>query len=346
MLRKLEAKSFKAFEDEDFEFGPLNILAGLNSSGKSSVIQALRLLYEKKPLPDHGPLIEYIRKDSKGFYLNCIEQLSTGYREKIYTPFFSYERSGKTDEGEVNIHGIVSHISADRYGPRTSLPLSIDKSIATVGSRGEYIVDFLTRLDEDWSDLQVPDALVAREGKGVRMNIEEWLRFISPGIDFGYSSDRDVDIGRTMFNKHRPVHVGFGLSYTLPVIASILIHASQLTARKTEAVLLLVENPEAHLHPSGQTKMGEMMARAASCGVQIVVETHSDHLLNGVRIAVKEKKIPHTDVKLFFFQSGKWDGINENPATVIPIEVDEYGMIDYWPDGFFDETEKNLQQLI
>ena len=341
MIKKLSLTSFKAFESEIFEFGLLNILSGLNSSGKSSVIQALRLLNEKKPLPDHGPLVEYIRKDSKGFDLDCLEELSDGH----YVPIFSYERTGKT-EGEVNIHGIVSHISADRFGPRTSLPLSIDESISTVGSRGEYVVDFLTRLDKDWNDLQVPDSLVAREGKGVNVNIKEWLRFISPGIDFDYSSDTNIDIGRTMFNKHRPVHVGFGLSYALPIIASILIHASQLATGKTEAVLLLIENPEAHLHPSGQTKMGEMLARAASCGVQLVVETHSDHLLNGVRIAVKNKKIPHTDVKCFFFQSGKWDGINEDPATVIPIEIDEYGMVDYWPEGFFDETEKSLQQLI
>ena len=341
MIKKLSLTSFKAFESEVFEFGLLNILSGLNSSGKSSVIQALRLLNEKKPLPDHGPLVEYIRKDSKGFYLDCSEELTDGHCMSI----FSYERSRKTKR-KANIHGIVSHISADRFGPRTSLPLSIDESISIVGSRGEFIVDFLSLLDKDWDDLQVPDTLIVKEGKSVKMNIEEWLRFISPGIDFSYSSDTNVDIGRTMFNKHRPVHVGFGLSYTLPIIASVLIHASQLAAGKTEAVLLLIENPEAHLHPSGQTKMGEMLARAASCGVQLVVETHSDHLLNGIRIAVKNKKISHTDVKCFFFQSGKWDGINEDPATVIPIEIDEFGMIDYWPEGFFDETEKSLQQLI
>ena len=341
MIQKLSLTNFKAFENEVFEFEFLNILSGLNSSGKSSIIQALRLLHEKKPLLDYGPLMEYIRRDSKGFSLDCLEKLPDGH----YEPVFSYERTGKI-EGEAEIHGIVSYISADRFGPRNSLPLSIDETITTVGNRGEYIVDFLTRLEKDWDDLQVPDALIAREGKGVRTNIEEWIRFISPGVDFDYSSDNNTDVGRTMFNRHRAVHVGFGLSYTLPIIASVLVHASQLAAQKTESVLLLLENPEAHLHPSGQTKMGELFALAASCNVQIIVETHSDHLLNGIRLAIKEKKIPPTDVKCFFFKSGNWDGINEDPATVDRIDIDEHGMLDFWPDGFFDETEKNLQRLI
>jgi len=288
-----------------------------------------------------GPLIQYIRSDMKGFKLECEQKL----KEKNETITFSYNRDG-TVVKEKDFNGIVSYISADRLGPKNSLPLSIDKTITTVGSRGENVVDFLSRFENEWIGLPVPRALVASEGVGVRDNLTEWLRFISPGIELKYSHDNKTDIGRTEFNGHRPVHVGFGLSYTLPIIASVLIHASQLMAKETESVLLLLENPEAHLHPSGQTKMGEMLARAASCGVQIIVETHSDHLLNGIRIAVKEKKIPYTDVKCFFFKSGSWDGKNEEPVTVENIEIDEHGMVDYWPDGFFDETEKSLQRLI
>ena len=341
MITKLSLHNFKAFEEEVFELGLLNVLSGLNSSGKSSVIQSVRLLNEKKPLSDMGPLIQYIRSDMKGFKLKCEQNLKEGNE----TIIFSYDRDGAITK-EKDFNGIVSYISADRLGPKNSLPLSVDKAITTVGSRGENIVDFLSGYENEWIGLPVPRTLVVSEGVGIRDNLTEWLRFISPGIDFKYSYDNNTDIGRTEFNGHRPVHVGFGLSYTLPIIASILLHASQLMANKTESVLLLLENPEAHLHPSGQTKMGEMLARAASCGVQIIVETHSDHLLNGIRIAVKEKIIPHTDAKCFFFKSGSWDGKNEDPVTVENIEIDEHGMVDYWPDGFFDETEKSLQRLI
>jgi predicted ATPase len=57
---------------------------------------------------------------------------------------------------------------------------------------------------------------------------------------------------------------------------------------------------------------------------------------------VKDKKIAHTDVKCFFFNSGK----NEEPITVSRITIDKYGMLDYWPEGFFDETEKSLMRLV
>jgi predicted ATPase len=336
MITNLSLKNFKAFEEESFEFGLLTVLSGLNNSGKSSVIQSLRLLNEQKPLPDLGPLGEYIRRDSKECILQC--------RQNEKEIKFSFDRTGKPVK-KGSMDGVVSYISADRFGPRNSLPLSIDNSIVTVGSRGENIVDFLSRIDSEWDDLRVPEALVAKEGMGITENIKEWLRVISPGVDFKYESDHHTDIGRTEFNGHRPVHVGFGLSYVLPIIVSILIHSSQLAAGKTKSTLLLIENPEAHLHPSGQTRMGEMLVLAASCGVQIIVETHSDHLLNGVRIAVKNKKIPYSDVRCFFFKAGNNEK-NEAPAMVSHILIDEYGMMDYWPDGFFDETEKSLMMLV
>jgi predicted ATPase len=105
---------------------------------------------------------------------------------------------------------------------------------------------------------------------------------------------------------------------------------------------MLIENPEAHLHPSGQTKMGKMLALASACGIQIVVETHSDHLLNGIRIAVKEGELRHSDVKCFFFTTDNSD----EPANVERISIDCFGMLDHWPVGFFDESEKNLLRLI
>jgi predicted ATPase len=223
MITNLSLKNFKAFDEETFEFGMLNLLSGLNNSGKSSVIQSLRLLNEKKPLPDLGPLTEYIRKDSKRFNLQCSQ---TG-KDGVKVINFSFENTGNREEGGC-MNGVVSYISADRLGPRNSLPLSIDDSVSTVGNKGENIVDFLSHLDSEWDDLHIPKALVAKEGFGIKENIKEWLRFISPGVDFNYESDHHTDIGRTEFNGHRPVHVGFGLSYTLPIIVSVLIHASHL----------------------------------------------------------------------------------------------------------------------
>ena len=66
---------------------------------------------------------------------------------------------------------------------------------------------------------------------------------------------------------------------------------------------MVVENPEAHLHPSAQTKIGEFIALIASCGVQVVIETHSDHVVDGIRLSLKDKIIKPEELKtiLYFY---------------------------------------------
>jgi predicted ATPase len=113
--------------------------------------------------------------------------------------------------------------------------------------------------------------------------------------------------------------------------------------------LLLLENPEAHLHPQGQVKMGELMARAANAGVQIICETHSDHILNGIRLASKgvpeTAKIDPANVALHFFQRSK-EVINKPSVEILTPELDEEGRLDFWPEGFFDEWGKSLDKLL
>jgi hypothetical protein len=90
---------------------------------------------------------------------------------------------------------------------------------------------------------------------------------------------------------------GFGLTYVLPVIVLIL--------KAKPGDFIIVENPESHLHPAGQAKIAEMYAIAANNGVQIIVETHSDHFLNGVRVATKNKVIAPDKSQIYFFEKQK-----------------------------------------
>ncbi len=135
---------------------------------------------------------------------------------------------------------------------------------------------------------------------------------------------------------YRASNTGFGLSYTLPVLVAIL--------SADPGGLLLLENPESHLHPKGQAKMGELMARAASCGIQVVAETHSDHVLNGICIAVRSGILPPDDASLLFFERQEDGGIAKIEA--VSPRIDRNGRIDQWPDGFFDEWDKSLETLL
>jgi predicted ATPase len=358
-------RNFKVFEDETMPLRNLNVLTGLNSSGKSSVIQALRMLniqgltanmgtwkeftrYEKNTLElaisrnkkdhyDFDLLLEYKRRENEFVITNCSNN-----------PFYNNNHS--------NSLGFVSYISADRYGPKNVLPLRTDDDVLIVGEYGEYIIDFLESISNRRNELLVvPDNLAIGESS-IMHNIITWLSKISPGIKMESESFERTDMGRVKWNGFRAAHVGFGLSYTLPIIASVLVHSAQVYNNKVPCntdnefgknVLLLIENPEAHLHPAGQTLMGKLLAYSAGYGVQIVVETHSDHLLNGMRIAVKEGKLSHKDMGCLFFNlPPEGNEMFRDAVKVEDIRIDEYGMLDYWPANFFDEIEKNFLELL
>jgi predicted ATPase len=103
----------------------------------------------------------------------------------------------------------------------------------------------------------------------------------------------------------------------------------------------LIENPEAHLHPEGQLVMGDLLARASAAGVQVIVETHSDHVLNGIRLAVKRGTLKATDTGFRFFQRN-----DVGAAEIKKPTIGQDGMLSEWPSGFFTQWDDALVQLL
>jgi predicted ATPase len=117
-------------------------------------------------------------------------------------------------------------------------------------------------------------------------------------------------------------------SYALPIIVAGLL--------TLPGDMLLVENPEAHLHPAGQSKLGRFLANVAGNGTQVVVETHSDHVLNGARLAIaQDNSLPASDMIVNYFD-------HDGP---ISININDRGELDHWPTGFFDQIEADLGGL-
>ena len=135
---------------------------------------------------------------------------------------------------------------------------------------------------------------------------------------------------------HRPVHTGFGLTQVFPIMVAAL-------SAEADA-LLLIENPEVHLHPVGQAAMGEFLAEVASADVQVIMETHSDHVLNGVRRAVRKGLLSSDHVALHFFRPRGTTGETSGPQVESPA-IDTEGAIDSWPDGFFDQFDHDMNYL-
>ena len=167
---------------------------------------------------------------------------------------------------------------------------------------------------------------------------------ISPGVRLSLRRYSEIDLmtfsvtyslgHQVASSEYRPTNVGFGITYALPIVVSVL------SARP--GGLVIVENPEAHLHPRGQVKMGELLCRAAAGGIQILVETHSDHVLNGIRLAVKGRLATPADVALYH---SKWEPGGKSPSLT-SLTVKEDGRLSEWPDGFFDEIERSLDRLL
>jgi predicted ATPase len=172
-----------------------------------------------------------------------------------------------------------------------------------------------------------------------------WLQQLSPGVRpravaveladatslrFEYTGTKLDSTSR----QYRPSNVGFGLTYSLPIIVACL------SAKR--GALLLLENPEAHLHPRGQSALGLLLARCAADGVQVIVETHSDHVLNGIRVAAKRGEIASDAVAVHFFSRNIETGESTRTSPVLLSN----GRFSDWPSGFFDEWSKALDELL
>ena len=165
---------------------------------------------------------------------------------------------------------------------------------------------------------------MARLFPGCELAVQEVLR--TNAATLGVRTSKGVDF-------HRPIHTGFGLTQVFPIVVAAL------SANSDD--LLLIENPEVHLHPAGQAAMGTFLAQAASAGVQVILETHSDHVLNGIRRAIKDGKLRSDDIALHFFRPRNFDSENEWPQVQSP-KIDGNGDVDTWPDGFFDQFDKDM----
>jgi predicted ATPase len=93
----------------------------------------------------------------------------------------------------------------------------------------------------------------------------------------------------------------------------------------------------------GQSLIGHFLAMVARAGVQVIVETHSDHVLNGVRLAVNRGELSPLETVIHFFNYRP--RLSSDPAHVVSPKIDSKGNLSEWPTGFFDQTERDLTAL-
>lgn len=365
MIKKLRLKNFKCFSDAEFEFGNLTLLAGENGCGKSSLIHSLLLLkqsieqgnrlgnlYLYGKYIDLGFAKEIINEDAEENELR-IELTNSDGEHLEFAPKYEAdkyiletEETEMKDISKINKFNLFSstfeYLSAERITPQNIFSaISFEE---TLGKQGESTISFL---EKRGLEIQVEPELWADDAdQGYLLyQVNAWLDVLFNGFKLNISELSEADAVSLRYQEqgenhvsipHRAINVGFGITYVLPVLVALL------KAKKDD--FIIIENPEAHLHPKAQRIMGEIILRAASVGAQIVLETHSDHILNGIRIGVRKGLIQNPDsVKVFFFMRENME-IGYRVKVVTPA-IDEDGGFNDWPEGFFDEWEKALIEL-
>lgn len=355
--------------------GPLTLLSGMNSAGKSSILQALLLLRQSAHHGEldkdrlavlNGELVQLGDADAtlrEGAGGSPIE-IAIAWDDGVVA---GWRLFAELEGNELRIEDVPDndawkerppvtrcrYVSADRIGPRVAFPTSdvLVRTARDVGARGELVAHYLAV----HGDEQIPNLALHFAGRSMgidaepavsyklRHEVEAWLGLLVPGVRITAEQPKGLDVVRLTFkfpgafgltDDRRPTHVGFGLTYVLPIFVALL---------SAEAgSLVMLENPEAHLHPRAQRLVMELLARAAAAGVQVLVETHSDHVLNGARLAVRKRILPSQDAFLHFFT---FDAKSGRPDRLSP-RIQESGALDDWPAGFFDEWDRALDELL
>ena len=184
------------------------------------------------------------------------------------------------------------------------------------------------------------------KARTLRRQFNAWASDLFPGAQANAQTIEKTSLVRLelrigdLSDWRRPSNIGYGLTYAFPVIvAGLLAKPKQI---------LIIDSPEAHLHPLGQSRIGCFLSQIAAAGVQVIIETHSDHVLNGVRLAVQNHKIAPDKISVHFFtqpEVASTKAKSTDSSRVISPLIDSQGNLSEWPNGFFDQSEKDLARL-
>ncbi|TCO65100.1 AAA family ATPase [Actinocrispum wychmicini] len=361
MIHSLKIANFKCFTEISLAMRPLTILAGVNGGGKSTLLQSL-LLARLASTSGQAVRLNGPYELALG---TAADVLSRSARESEITislggataeDWWDYRLSAPTDEealyldivgvpdrpapGIGNAPGGFTYLAAERLGPRDVLSVSAEEpDDIGVGVHGEFTAQVLALRETRSVSARGTVREVLRHPQTaspqLRLQAEAWASDIIRPVRITAQLSSGVLASTIRFQETdrfadviRPVNTGFGVSYTLPIIVAGLL------AR--EGDILLIENPEAHLHPGGQSRLGRFLSKVAGSGAQVIVETHSDHVLNGARLAVAQDNAldPSAMIVHYFDHEG-----------TTSIHVNQRGELDAWPAGFFDQIESDLGVL-
>ncbi|WP_110514045.1 AAA family ATPase [Herpetosiphon llansteffanensis] len=219
----------------------------------------------------------------------------------------------------------VQYLGPIRHDPRRFYQWTGE--IRSLGNRGEHAI--LVLLADQKRD---PEARLAKQ-------VAIWLQQLGLIADFRlHQIAPNVDLHEVRV-KIKPnaaevllTDVGFGVAQILPVLV--------LCASAKPGSTIILEQPEIHLHPAVQSNLADVLIETIKRGVQIVLESHSEHLLHRLQRRIAEEVLSNTDTALYFC-----DMDDTGTSHAVPLDVDKYGNIRNWPKDFFGDEMADLAAL-
>ncbi|MBO4918321.1 MAG: DUF3696 domain-containing protein [Bacteroidales bacterium] len=369
MIKSVFLERFKCFkQNTEIPLSAVTIMYGKNGRGKSTVSQSLLLLAQSMrksnnlhELIINGDLVklgsfEELLSNSEGDSFSIginsddenivvqfsraeglpgagrISRLNVNNEERLDIISGSGNSNGDDSLSGISPTSDVKllqsirncmYVSADRNGPVNSQKKVFTSNHLLLDPLGDNVIQVIAQQDPPF--LSRLRRALSEVMSGAHLSI--------PNTETDYlelrlnSSDGDISF--------KPVNVGFGYSYVLPVVVASLL--------AEKGSVLIVENPEAHLHPGAQSRLTKLLIdNAVSQEYQLIIESHSDHVVNGMRIAVKEGHIKPKSCLIDYFYTDSESG----KASKEVITCDKNGTLSSYPDDFMDEWTLQLLQLV
>ncbi len=354
MINSLSIEGLKSIDKIKMDFNKINILVGTNSSGKSTLIQAILLASQNLNeinCPLNGNLVSLgdfrevrnfitnAQKINIGIDLDdCFYKISLEESEenkedtcKMNNNIDSENIANKVKEQLLIDEGLY-YLSSSRIGHKDIYEKNFSKSYK-FGLLGEYCLYYF----EKHKDLIIDKKLIHMNASNtLESQVNYWLNYIV-GTELFTEDIKGTDKIKTNFisgdRKVRTKNVGSGISY----LVSIIIMCLSIKEGDT----IIIENPEIHLHPRAQSNLTNFFVFIANTGRQIIIETHSDHIFNGIRVATVLNYLKKDDYTVNFFSLDE-----RNCTKVDNIEISTRGRILNSPEGLFDQFEIDIDKML
>lgn len=371
MINKISFSSYKKFAGhEEMEIRPVTLLVGKNSSGKSSIIKLISMLADafssdKKTTGISIPEA-YTELSHNGYSQGLKIGATFSDLTQIFTDLLPGEKRGAvvdkytlvTSKG--NRYDLVRKPSGDIYSceqldveyQKDDLSGFVCNSLFQVGGVDaqvlKQVVDHvgpLRAMPDSTIDIGEDTDFVGIQGKGAYQmlyshddlaeKVSNWFNEAFNGCQMSVEPSReDSTKFRIMFRKpymgdfsSNIVNEGMGISQVLPIVTRCL--------HPVEGSIVVVEQPELHLHPAAHASLSYLFAKTAKHNNQrYVIETHSLNILLGLRAAVVDPgiDIAPKDIIIYFVDE------DEEGSYLRSITIDDKGNLSDWPTGVFNES--------